>query len=75
MYKSIELQFCIPETNVILYDNYNSIKKSLEDLFIYLFIYLLLFRDALKAYGSFQARGQIGAVATIPTPQPQQCQI
>ena len=71
MYKSIELQFCIPETNVILYDNYNSIKKSLEDLFIY----LLLFRDALKAYGSFQARGQIGAVATIPTPQPQQCQI
>ena len=31
--------------------------------FIYLFIYLGLFRAALAAYGRFQARGQIGAVA------------
>ena len=46
-------------------------------LFIYLFIYLsiCLFRVTPAAYGSPQDRGRVGAVATGPTPQPQQCQI
>ena len=42
-------------------------------LFIYLFIYFCLFRATPTAYGSFQARGRIGAVATRlrrPMPQP-----
>ena len=40
--------------------------SCLKDVFhIYLFIYLFfcLFRAAFVAYGGFQARGQIGAVA------------
>ena len=32
-------------------------------LFMYLFIYLFCFRAAPAAYGGFQARGTIGAVA------------
>ena len=32
-------------------------------------------RATPMAYGGSQARGLIGAVATRPTPQPQQCQI
>ena len=41
-------------------------------LFIYLFIYFCLFRAAPAAYGSFQARGQMGAVAAGLMLQPQQ---
>ena len=31
---------------------------------IYLYLYICLFRAAHAAYGGFQARGQIGALAT-----------
>ena len=39
---------------------------------LFLFFVFCLFRAAPVAYGGSQARGLIGAVAALPTPEPQQ---
>ena len=44
-------------------------------LFFFFFFFFCLFRATPTAYGNFQARGQIGTVATDLTPQPEQHQI
>ena len=56
-------------------------QKSMADLsgpksqcFVLLFVFVLLYRAALVAYRSSQARGQIGAVSCWPKPQPHQIQ-
>ena len=46
--------------------------KSYSLLPIYFFV---CSRATPTAYGGSQARGRIGAVAGLPTPEPQQCQI
>ena len=40
--------------------------------FFYSFLYFLLFRATLVAYGAYQARGSNQSYSHQPTPQPQQ---
>ena len=40
--------------------------------FFFIFWSFVLFRAAPAAYGGSQARGLVGAIATGPTPEPQQ---
>ena len=55
--------------NTTFWNLWDKVKANLEILFYFIF---LLFRAALKAYGSSQARGRMGSVATGLHQQPQQ---
>ena len=57
--------------NTIFHHTVN-IDCSSRYIYVYIHTFLSFFRAAPVAYGSSQARGQIGAVADGPMPQPQQ---
>ena len=52
-----------------------SLSVCLPDLYLFIYLFCCLFRAAPTAYGSFQARDQIRAVAPSLHHSSQQCQI
>ena len=60
--------FCVCTCRQVIFCTVNG---QVLRFFLFVFVFLL-FRAAPEAYGSSQAKGQIGATSCWPTPQPQQ---